>query len=317
MKKEIFRIGSLLLALLFIFASCDGMSDSGDNGVTDGFGGVTLNIQGSQPIGVFPGRAAAGSVMLSVTNDAGTEIGVLTLTDARLNIYQIELEMDDDEVDTQEELDQELEIEFTGPFVVDLVASSVTPELPYIELLPGTYDEIKLKLAKIEGDELDEEGNPLVDPSDPLYGNSIYLEGTYTGNTSTGDVTDMPFFASFAIDEEFELAGLDVGTLGFVIDEGVVNSIIVAYRLGRWLLFDDPETNSSSTDFDLIVPDSDGAGGFQITLDDLQTGANGDIWEVIKKNIKESADFGEDEDGSGKLESDEDDDPDSEDDDDY
>ena len=306
-----------LLALIFGLTSCDGLSDSGNDGVTDGFGGVDLNIQGSLPQVSSPGRAAAGSVLLSVKDGAGTEIGVLTLTVARLSIYQIELEMDVDEVDTDEEINQELEIEFTGPFIIDLISNSITPELPYIELLPGTYDEIKLKLAKIEGDELDSDGNPLIEPTDPLYGNSIYLEGTYSGDSSAGAVTDMPFFASFAVDEEFELAGADLNSTGFIIDEGVVNSIIVAYRLSRWFHFNNPETNESSTDFDLIVPESDGAGGFQITLDDLKTGDNAAIWEVIKENIKESADFGEDEDGSGDLESDEDDDPESEDDDDY
>ena len=44
-----------------------------------------------------------------------------------------------------------------------------------------------------------------------------------------------------------------------------------------------------------------------ILLDENASGDNSTIREIIKDNIEESADYGEDEDGSGELESDDDD----------
>ena len=313
-KKIAAKAVLVLFAVTLLFFSCDGLSNSEyEIHVTDGYAGIDLTIRGSLPDSSSPGRAESDPVVLSITDTSGTEIGQFTLSDARINIYQIELEQDLDEVDSEEEEDQESEVEYTGPFVTDLLNNTITPSLPYIELLPGTYDEIKLKIARIEGDETDEDGNPLVDSSDALYDNSIVLSGTYTGSTAGGDVTDINLSISFALDEDFELISED----GMVIDEAVVNDIIVAFRLARWFQFDDSETNSDSVEFSSVQTESDGAGGVQITLNDDASGSNADIWEVIRKNIKESADFGEDEDESGELESHEDEDDDSEDDDDF
>ncbi|MBF9015426.1 MULTISPECIES: hypothetical protein [unclassified Oceanispirochaeta] len=306
-RKTGLKATLILLAIFFLLSACDGSSN---NGVSEGYGGVDLAIQGSLPAGTLAGRDAADSAVLSITDVAGAEIGQLTLTDARVNIYQIELEQELAEVDSEDEEAQELEVEYTGPFIVNVLTDVIEPAIPYIELLPGTYDEIKLKVARIEGDEVDDEGNPLVDPSDPLYENSIVLIGTYTGPTSTVNVTDMDFTATFAIDEEFVLGGTEV----IILDEGVINSIIVAYRLARWFHFDNAETNGDSVEFATIVS----AAG-EIILNEDQTGVNATIWEVIKKNIKESADFGEDSDEDGELDSDEDEDEDvdSEDDEDF
>jgi hypothetical protein len=311
-KKLTVRAVLFLFAITLLFFSCDGVSNSENEfNVTDGYAGVELTIQGSMPLSASPGRAAGDPVVLMITDEVGNEDGQLTLSDARINVYQIELEQDLDDVNTEEEIDQESEIEYTGPFVVDLLSGLITPELPYIELLPGNYDEIKIKIARIEGDETDTDGNPLVDISDPLYDNSIVLSGTYSGDISAESVIDMNVSIKFALDEEFVLSSAN----GLSIDEAVINEIIVAFRLNRWFHFHNSETNSSSIEFNSVVKESDGEGGFRISLDDSSTSDNGIIWEVIKENIKESADFGEDEDESGELESDEDNE--SDDDDDY
>uniref|UniRef100_UPI00262D96F3 hypothetical protein n=1 Tax=Oceanispirochaeta sp. TaxID=2035350 RepID=UPI00262D96F3 len=159
---------------------------------------------------------------------------------------------------------------------------------------------LKLKLEKIE----QEDELALLDAGDPLIGNSIYMTGTYTGSTSTVDVIDMPFSFTFALDEEFELMSSASDYSGFIIDEGVINSIIVAFRFDQWFAFNNSETNSDQLiDFTDIVPT-----GSEIILNDTQNGDNVTIREIIKDNIKESADYGEDEDDDGVLESDEDED---------
>ena len=247
---------------------------------------------------------------IAMTITIGVTIGTLTLTDARINLGEVELEQDDDEIDTDDETAQSTEIEFEGPFVVDFVQETVTPALPRIEMLSGTYDNIKLQLDKVEADDLDSAGEPLVADTDPLFGNSIYLAGTYTGTTAGGDVTDTPFSLSFDFDEEFELSALGNTAVGLFVEDGQLNPIIIAFRMAQWFVFDNLETNSDGLiDFGDLVTDA----GPVIVLDETTVGDNATIREIIKNNIEESADYGEDEDGSGELESDEDDDPDGED----
>jgi len=308
------RISLLLASAVFFLASCGGLT--GLIEVTEGYGGVLLNVQGTAPTTAV--RAADTALAFSVTDVNGVEIGLITLTEARLVLSEIELEQDDIEIDTDLESEQDLEseIEFEGPFIVDLLNNTVEPEILYTELLPGTYTEINMKLNKIDADDFDSGSVPLLEESDPLYGNSIYLAGSYTGTVSEFPVENIPFSFSFNSDEDFETEAGDFAE-GIVIDEGIINPILIAFRLARWFQFDNPATNPDSVDFYYFNPADDGLGGYQIIFDETQTGSNAAVLDVILKNIKESADYGEDEDLSGTLESDEDDDPDSEDDEDF
>ena len=305
-----FLIGAA--ALVLALAGCEGPLAN----LTEGYGAVTLQIQGTLmgtggPSAAVVGRAAGDPLVIPVADVAGASIGTLTLTDARINLGEIELEQDDAEIDTDEETDQENEIEFDGPFVVDFIQDTVTPALPMIEMLPGTYDNIKLKLDTVESEDLATLG---LDETDLLYGRSIYLAGSYTGETAGGQVTDAPFSLAFDFDEEFELSAGTATDIGLLVENGQLNPVIIAFRMAQWFAFDSPETNSDLLiDFtDLVV-----AAGPAIVLDETSIDDNETIREIIKDNIEESADYGEDEDGSGELESDEDDDPDEEDADDY
>ncbi|RKX80791.1 MAG: hypothetical protein DRP60_02310 [Spirochaetes bacterium] len=308
---------SLLSAMaLFLFVSCGALSSL--NNVTDGYGGVALNVQGTAPSVSLSARASGNFISVPVTDVSGAETGTITLREARLVLSEIEFEQDDMEIDTdlEEEQDIESELELEGPFIVDLLNGTVEPNLPYTELLPGTYTEINLKLNKIEMDDWEAGDTALVEMTDPLYGNSIYLAGTYTGYLSDFNAVDLEFSFSFNLDEEFETAAGDFNE-GIVIDEGVINPILIAFRLSKWFQFDNAERNPDEVDFTTIYPLSDGDGGHRIVFNEQSINDYAAISDVIKKNIKESADYGEDEDLSGFLESDEDDDPGSEDDDDY
>jgi hypothetical protein len=259
-------------------------------------------------------RAAGAPIEVPVLDTAGTEIGTLTLTEVLIALKEIELEMEDSQVDTPEEADQELEIEFEGPFLLNLVEETSTPPLENVYLLPGIYDEIELAIAKLEGDETDSDGTtPLVTVDHPLYENSIYLSGSYTGTTSSGSVTDIPFTFILDLDEEFELTGTGDTSLGFEVVEGQYIPLIIAFRMAQWFDFSNPETNEAGLlDFSDVIEASG-----SILLDGNQVGTNDSIRTIIKENIKESADYGEDEDEDGELGSDEDDDPDDEDEEDY
>ncbi len=308
---------SLLSAIaLFLFVSCGVLSNLFN--VTDGYGGVALNVQGTAPSVSLSARASGNSLSLPVTDISGAETGTLTLTEARLVLSEIEFEQDDMEIDTdlEEEQDVESELEFKGPFIVDLLNGTVEPDFPYTELLPGTYTEINLKLNKIETDDWEAGEAALIEMTDPLYGNSIYLAGTYTGYLSDFDAVNLDFSFSFNLDEDFETTAGDLNE-GIVIDEGIINSVLIAFRLAKWFRFDNSELNPEEVDFTTIYPLSDGEGGYRIVFNEQSIDDYAAISYFLRKNIKESADYGEDEDLSGYLESDEDDDPGFEDDDDY
>lgn len=324
-----------LSALFLTSAGCD--SDDavvapGDNNTTLTRAGISLSIQGTAPstslskgISNF---SAADSVILSVKDVAGIEIGTLTLTDARLALKDIKLKAKDEDEDGEEESEDEEDeedenenIKFKGPYVVDLITNTVSPSLDTISIIAATYTEIELKLHKIKGGEKDDDSTTaLVDESDPLFGNSIYIEGLYTGATADSQVTNIPFFLTFDFDEKFLLSGSDSTfadtSLGFDIVEGAVNEIIIAFRQAKWFAFDDIETNRDMLDFNDLTLSQDSTGQAIIILDKDEDGDNKKIRRVIKDNIKESADYGKDKDKNGKLESDEDDDPDEDDEDD-
>ena len=308
----------MALLILMVLGSCA----PGSN-IPEGTGMVSLDVIGTPPSSgslasvrslSSTSRTAGTPFVLPVLDTAGTEIGSLTLTEVLMALKEIELEMEDSQVDTPEEAAQELEIEFEGPFLLNLVDETSTPSLENVYLLPGIYDEIELAIAKLEGDETDSDGTtPLVTVDHPLYGNSIYLSGSYTGATSSGSVTDMPFTFTLDLDEEFELTGIDDTSLGFEVVEGQYIPLLIAFRMAKWFDFSNSETNEAGLlDFSDVVESSG-----SILLDENQVGDNDSIRDIIKENIKESADYGEDEDGDGDLGSDEDDDPDEEDDDDY
>lgn len=283
--------------------------------------------------------AAESNSTIAVKDSLGTQIGTLTLTDARLSLKEIKLKLEDEEAESEEtatsrltsakeeEEEEETEeedkseseikteendkVKFQGPYVVDLLTNSVSPSLGEVDLIEGIYKEIVLKLHKIKGDEEDDQAQALVTTDDPLYGNSIYLEGTYTGTIASGAVTDLPFQMSFELDEEFKLGGLGTGAGGFNIEADTESSVMIAFRVAKWLNFSNQETNSDGFDFTDLTSTTLTGGGTGIILNHDTSGNNSKIREVIKENIKKSADYGKDEDGDGKLAAAEDDDDDT------
>lgn len=310
------RVIAINVILMLAFAACTDSTGpvEGDplfDDVPMGKSLVSMTIQGTAPTAIS--KSLADSVVLDVTDEAGISIGTLTLNTALVALKEIELKH---KTEGESEDSLEIEIEFEGPFVVDLIHNTVSPSLDTVVIDTGIYNQIEMKIDKIEGDEDDEDGTPLVAASDPLFGNSIYIAGTYSGTTAGGDVEDMPFTMTFDLDEEFKLSTVDPTTgladsaLGFGVEPGVVNPIIIAFRLTTWLDFSDPETNDKGLDFSGLVVSQDSDGVDVIVLDEDSNGDNKDIRKVIKENIKESADYGEDKDGDGELGEDEDDDDD-------
>jgi len=254
---------------------------------------ATLDIQGTKPLGSLSlasitsiGPLSSVSVNLSVVDTAGNETGTLTLTTALVCLKEIKLIQGGANSNSTEEVQEDnASVDFEGPFIVDLIADMVTPTPGNATILVGVY-------TQIDG---------TLDSHPALNGSSIYLEGTYTGPTASGNVTDMPFTLSFELDDEFQLTGDGDNPVGIDVSGGITNPIIIAFRLNKWFRFNDPQTNPDTVNFSDVVPIG-GVIQLTITLEDPDDA----ICAVIKSNIVSSGDFGEDINGDGQLGSDED-----------
>lgn len=163
-------------------------------------------------------------------------------------------------------------LKWKGPYVYDLVNKAVSPEIPAVDLVDGSYRRIEFKIKP----------NRTLEGTDPLLNNSVYVAGTV-------DIagTPTPFTVSLRIDEEFKL----MGTNAFKVDPAVANSLTVAF---------DPTVWFAGVDLSTGVADASGT----IVIDNV---SNEGLFASIRKNLKASTKFGEDEDGDGELGADEED----------
>jgi|GEM_PF-1920472 len=321
-----------------LLSACGTASDSAESQ-----GSVVFSIEGTRPdsltgvLSASASRALGALASLAVPSRSvlatsetevdvpvigigGTQIGVLTLSDARVVLKEIKLKTleeresedeaesesddsarriarsgDDDEGEddsSDSSSDSEDNIKFRGPYIVDLIRNESTPSFSTIEIPVGDYREIELKLHKVDGSEKDDEGAQAVATTDALYENSIVLSGTYTPTAGSA----VSFSFTYDLSEKFELSGA-AASRGFSVAEGVDNPVVVAFRMVQWLDF-----TGASKDFSSLAGN--------ITLDEAASGDSSTVRELIRDNVKSSADYGKDEDGDGHLGKDEDDDSD-------
>jgi hypothetical protein len=271
---------------------------------------VRLNFQGAQGLAAL----AVAPQTIAVNAPGGTAAGSLELTKALIVLDKIKIKMEatgtttvltEGETSTETEIEDdsledessELEFEFAGPFLVDLLTNTVTPDPGQLDLPAGNYKEIVLSMHKVEDSDAEILG---ITTADPLFANSMLIEGSFTPESGSTVKLNM----SYEFGEEFKIRG----SKGVDISSDTVNEMVIAFRLDRWFEFDNAETNSDGADLTSLATGD-------IAIDKDSDDAAKDIREVIKENVKVSADFGKDEDGDGELSNDEDAEDDSEEDD--
>jgi hypothetical protein len=123
---------------------------------------------------------------------------------------------------TKEEKAEEFESEndgnlkWRGPFVYDLVQGVVTPELPAMDILDGSYRRIEFKVKPARH----------LAVTDSMLNKSVYLAGTVlVANVST------PFEIALEIEQEFRLSGLG----SVLLDATAENSMAIAFDPKSWL----------------------------------------------------------------------------------
>jgi len=298
MIRSRFRWLALVAALVASMSACSQKAS------------MALSMQATAPgggtpkaIGACSSRALASPLSIPVKGKDGSQLGTLSITVAKVAVKNIQIEMEVSQVNSAEEEEQELEIEFTGPFLVDLVESTVNPAFPTIPLLPGVYDEIELSIARLEGTERGGDGLPLAPAGNPMHKRSLYVQGTYDGLIKGTACVQVPFVLAYDMEETFELSGADPA-LPMVLESGSLMPVIVAFRMVQWFDFSKQKTNPGlAIDFNSLTVSGQG-----IVLDETAADDFSIIRKVIKDNIKESADFGIDLDGDGILSPAEDDD---------
>ena len=201
--KRIMKL--LLAALIVVYAgSCTKITDTG----------ITLKIKGISTLPLLK---------------KSTAVEGYTFSEALMGIKEIEIEAEsaDDESDDYDDM----EYEFEGKYVIDLLTGTSSPDLGLADLQPGTYNELEAETAQI----LD-------------GGNTLIVKGTYT------DASQNAYTFEFSTDDEIELE--IESDEGFVLIEGEVLDMIVNIYLPMFFEGVDFSTATENADGVIIINDS-------------------------------------------------------------
>jgi hypothetical protein len=148
----------------------------------------------------------------------------ITLTEARIVLKEIDLEplvscQTEEGTTRPESID--VEIDFVGPFVVDLLDNFSIPNIDDIQIPPGRYCEIELNFDKLEKENLPEG----ISPDDPIVENALLIQGTRQDGT--------PFLVRLKEDDRFKLEGTSPS--GFTIaGDRQITQFFVSFDLNTW-----------------------------------------------------------------------------------
>jgi hypothetical protein len=291
-------IGSLtLLSVACELPGSDSKLSKGGNGT------VSLSMQGTQPgdlQAAAPARAGSSlrqaqstpSSSIDVKDRNGTSVGSLEITYAKVVVEEVEIKLNPN--------DPSSEIDFQGPFVIDLLNDTITPTPSNIQLPSGSYDEIWLGFNQLTSAGATSIG---LASDDPMVGFTFVVEGTYTGPSASGAQTSIPFRIALNTDRGIDLSGGEANKEGMDILSSRINDVLIAFRMNKWMDFSSSE-NWANVDMENIQLTTG-----EVLLTDASTGNNADGFDYLIRNMLSSADYGIDEDGDGELDSNEDDDP--------
>jgi hypothetical protein len=129
-----------------------------------------------------------------------------------------------------------------------------------------------------------------IESNDTLLNHSILIKGTFHPNQGTPIALTLKMEA----EEEFSLMKANSSLPGIQVQSEMELKAIIAFRMDLWF-------NFIGKDYDLS-----NLSGSEAVLDKNGSELNKKLLEIVKENIKSSADFGEDKDGDGELGKDED-----------
>lgn len=132
----------------------------------------------------------------------------------------------DGDDDGNHDADDDNEAEFKGPFVVDLIAGTSTPDFGFADVSPGHYDEIEIKLG------------PVLDNQ-----NSVFIVFTYKPDGV--NITTVEFSTQKRIEFEIDEPG------GYELDANTLTNILVLVDLDA--LFANIDLSGADVDQDGVI----------------------------------------------------------------
>jgi len=201
-----------------------------------------------------------GGVSLSINSKNNTysakkslKIGDVVISDFSLSIRDVEFKQDESDLDTAD-------VEFRGPFELDLLLNSnaLSQTIGDLDLVDGTYSVLRFKLHKSR-DWLQ---------TSKLYDRSLYLAGTINGK-------NFEFWHDTSENLDIE------NSAGIVVNGNTVN-VVVTFDIDLFL--------NSLHQIDLSTAvDGDEDGLIEINPDNDD--GNSDLADQLKDNIKLAADM--------------------------
>jgi hypothetical protein len=202
----------------------------------------------------------------------------ITLTEARIVLKEIDLEplvscQTEEGTIRPESID--VEVDFVGPFVVDLLDNTSIPNVDNIQVPPGRYCEVELNFDKLEKENVPDG----ISPDDPIVENALLIQGMRQDG--------IPFLVRFKEDDRFKLEGRS--PIGFTIaGDRQITQFFVSFDFNTWF---------TGVDLESAVL-SDGV----ILIDDENNAA---LKALIVENIIHSSRLFKDLNNDGVLEDDE------------
>lgn len=182
---------------------------------------------------------------LAVTDKNGRPAGHVTLNSVRMVLSDIVVRRDRDDGTARPSL--------AGPFVLDLMTNSITPQPDKLTLPEGTYQDIALKLYQ-------------------KAGGSVQLIGTYvsaTQKTSSVKIT---------LDAADQLSLMN-GSSQIQVTSGTNQQIAVTFRVDQWFNFTGKDADLSN------------ATGQDIVIEGSMTGETRKLRDAVLGNVKAAAGF--------------------------
>jgi hypothetical protein len=235
MKNNFYLLG--LLSFSLAFTSCSKDEE-------------TPNLVSSKNLKIV----AKTTYSLNKTSALKANSGVV-INAFKINIKEIEFEMDEDFSTGDGFYGDDDDVELAGPFELNLLNN--TTEITSLNIPNGVYEEVEFKMAK----------NTNTDSE--MFNKSVKIEGTINGT---------PFIFWHNVNEDFEIDYEDTNQ-NLVITDASNTSIVFNFDLN---------TVINSVDFSVAI-DGNNDGLIEISPND--TDGNQNLANLIKNKIKESCDL--------------------------
>lgn len=278
----------LRLALLLALAACSGAGDPDGGNLTPTppvpvFGDFILGVATSNPGGTSSLRAMARPSPAKALSFAG---GGIEVEETRNTVSDISFKM---------EGETELEIDFPGVFVVELVSQSVLvnrefPDFGVTQIPFGDYNRFDMDFEKLDSEDIPPELLP-----DPLVSN-LLLDRTFVvtgrfreaaGKDVNGDgrIDTVPFQILSDNEVEIEVSSPNF----FTVSEDKVNFFFIAFQIETWF-------NGLLPQFQDLGP-SDLSGGVAVVSQNISSEKIAILLQAFESNTEVSCKSAPSEDG--------------------